>query len=316
MKWLFIVLTCFSLSAAANSDTSNLNATLNHIARATAQLSYDGTFMYQHDGRVDISHIAHRIDATGELAKLDALSGTPHAFVRVNDAVYCYIPDGDKVKVERRQHHQFFPELLPTNTNSITENYTLKSLGNTYIANRNSIGLSLIPNDGYRYAYQVWSDVASGLLLKFVKLDGQLKTAGEFTFSQVDIGRAPERNQFHAGYADKKIITVPTKETDTKTRWRTSKLPPGYTLMRENVRELPGKRSVIHQIYGDGLAIVSIFIEPLAHLASNPPQGISSQGLMSLYVRRVGQYQVTALGEVPPAALTLMLDNLNHVTAP
>ncbi|MEQ1667385.1 MAG: MucB/RseB C-terminal domain-containing protein, partial [Sulfuriferula sp.] len=86
--------------------------------------------------------------------------------------------------------------------------------------------------------------------------------------------------------------------------------------MRENLRELPGKRSVIHQVYGDGLAIVSIFIEPLAQIAGSPPQGLSSQGLMSLYARRVGRYQITALGEVPPAALTFLLDNLNLVTAP
>lgn len=316
MRWLLMMLACFSVSAIANSDTSNLNASLNHIAKATAQLSYSGTFMYQHDGRVDISHIAHRIDAAGELAKLDALSGTPHAFVRVNDAVYCYIPDGDKVRVERRQHHQFFPELLPTNTSSITENYTLKSLGNANIANRNSIGLSLIPNDSYRYAYQLWSDAESGLLLKFVKLDSKLKIAGEFSFSQVDIGFAPERGQFQAGYANKKIITLPTKETDTKTNWRVSKLPSGYTLMRENIRELPGKRSVIHQIYGDGLAIISLFIEPLGQLTGNPTQGLSSQGLMSLYARRIGQYQITALGEVPPVTLLFIVDHLNLMATP
>ncbi|MFA5170135.1 MAG: MucB/RseB C-terminal domain-containing protein [Sulfuriferula sp.] len=316
MRWLLICLTCFYLPANAATD-SNLNATLGHIAKATAQLSYDGTFMYQHDGRVDISHIAHRIDSAGELAKLDILSGPPHAFVRINDAVYCYIPNGDQVKVERRQHHQFFPELLPANTSSISENYTIKSLGTSTIASRNSIGLSLIPNDGYRYAYQLWADAESGLLLKFVKLDSKLRNAGEFTFSQVDIGQAPERSQFQAGYINKKTIVLPSKEIETKSNWRIRKLPSGYFLIRENIRELPGKQhNVIHQIYSDGLSIVSIFIEPLEQLGNNPPTGLTSQGLMSLYAHHIGQYQITALGEVPAATLLFMVDNLSQVTAP
>jgi sigma-E factor negative regulatory protein RseB len=315
MKWLFILLSCLSLPVTAATDSNN--AILSHIAKATAQLSYDGTFMYQHDGRVDISHIAHRIDNAGELAKLDILSGPPHAFVRVNDAVYCYMPNGNEVKVERRQHHQFFPELLPANTASITENYTIKNLGTATIANRSSIGLSLIPNDGYRYAYQLWSDAESGLLLKFIKLDSKLKNAGEFSFTQVNIGQAPERSQFQAGYLNKKTVILPSKETETKSNWRIHKLPPGYQFMRENLRELPGKQhSVIHQIYSDGLSIVSIFIEPLEQLGNNPPEGLSSQGLMSLYAHHIGQYQITALGEVPSATLMLMVDNLTQVAMP
>jgi sigma-E factor negative regulatory protein RseB len=317
MKWLLICLTCFCLPATAATDSNNLNATLSRIAKATAQLSYDGTFMYQHDGHVDISHIAHRIDNAGELAKLDILSGPPHAFVRVNDAVYCYIPNGNEVKVERRQHHQFFPELLPINTTSITENYTIKSLGTATVANRHSIGLNLLPNDGYRYAYQLWSDAQTGLLLKFIKLDSKLRNAGEFTFSQVDIGQAPERSQFQAGYLNKKAITIPSKEVETKSNWRVHKLPSGYVFIRENLRELPGKQhSVIHQVYGDGLSIVSIFIEPLDQVGNPPPTGLTSQGLMSMYAHQIGQHQITALGEAPPATLIFMVENLTQEATP
>jgi sigma-E factor negative regulatory protein RseB len=219
--------------------------------------------------------------------------------------------------VERRQHHQFFPELLPINTTSITENYTIKSLGTATVANRHSIGLNLLPNDGYRYAYQLWSDAQTGLLLKFIKLDSKLRNAGEFTFSQVDIGQAPERSQFQAGYLNKKAITIPSKEVETKSNWRVHKLPSGYVFIRENLRELPGKQhSVIHQVYGDGLSIVSIFIEPLDQVGNPPPTGLTSQGLMSMYAHQIGQHQITALGEVPPATLIFMVENLTQEATP
>ncbi len=311
--WLvWVAFLSLPASAASIDGPSNLNAWLSHVAKATQQLTYDGTYIYQHDDSVEISHISHRRDNGSELTKLDALSGPPHAFVRVNDAVYCYIPDGNQVKVERHQYHKFFPAMLPASTAILTTLYILKPLGHTYIADHDSFGISLIPRDDYRYGYALWADTASGLLLKLVKLDSKQQAAGQFTFTQVDIGQAPARQQFQSGFADKKQVTVPSREVQVQTRWRISKLPDGFYLAMETQRDLPGKsQDIIHQVYTDGLATVSLFIEPLDQLGSNPPRGLSSQGMMSLYARPIGAYQVTALGEVPAATLMMMADNLN-----
>jgi sigma-E factor negative regulatory protein RseB len=317
MKWWFIYAVCSCLPAHAASLDYNAapNTNLAIIAKASAQLNYDGTFMYQHDGHVEISHIAHRVDSAGELAKLDALSGPPHAFVRVNDAVYCYIPDGNQVRVERRPQHQFFPQLLPVNVNSITEHYTVRLIGYDTIAEHKSIGFNLIPNDAYRYPYQLWADADTGLLLKFIRLDNKQNIVGQFSFSQVDIGQAPERAQLQSGYSNKKQIMMPIKETTAKSTWRVTKLPLGYTLIGENQRDFPHKKtSVIHQVYSDGLAIISIFIETIPPASPPAPQGLSTQGIISLYAHRIGTYQITALGEVPSATLMMLVDHLQQVT--
>ena len=315
--WLVWVAFISLPTYAANLETpSNLNNWLSHVATATQQLNYDGTYIYQHGDSVEISHIAHRKDNNGELAKLDALSGPPHAFVRVNDAVYCYIPDGNQVKVEQHQYHKFFPAMLPVPTTPLAALYTLKSLGRAHIADHDSFGISLTPHDEYRYGYAVWADIGTGLLLKLVKFDARQDVAGQFTFTQVDIGQAPERKQFQSGFAGKKSITMPSREAQIKTHWRINKLPDGFYLVTETQRDLPGKlQNVIHQVYTDGLATVSLFIEPLAQLGSNPPRGLSSHGMMSLYARPIGSFQVTALGEVPAATVMMMADNLSQEAA-
>jgi sigma-E factor negative regulatory protein RseB len=315
--WLvWVVFASLPTSAANLENPSNLNAWLSHVAKATQQLNYEGTYIYQHDDSVEISHIAHRKDNSEEFAKLDALSGPPHTFVRVNDAVYCYIPEGNQVKVERHQYHKFFPSMLPLPTTPITLLYTLKSLGRAHIADHDSFGVSLTPRDDYRYGYSVWADMATGLLLKLVKFDADQQMSGQFTFTQVDIGEAPDRKQFQSGVVGKKSVAIPDREVQVQTHWRISKLPDGFYLVMETQRDLPGKtQSVIHQVYTDGLATVSLFIEPLSQLGSNPPRGLSSHGMMSLYARPVGAYQVTALGEVPPATIMMMADNLNQETS-
>lgn len=310
---LWLVLVNLSASAASFENPTNLKTWLNHVARATQQMTYDGTYIYLHDGQMEISHIAHRKDEAGELSKLDALSGPPHAFVRVNDAVYCYIPNGNQVKIERHQYHKFFPAILPFPVTAITSLYSLKPLGRARIADRESFGISLMPRDDYRYGYAIWADMETGLLLKLVKFDAQQQIAGQFTFTQIDIGKAPDRKQFQSGLAGKKVITLPVRETPVRTHWHINNLPEGFYLVMETQRDLSGKaQGVVHQVYTDGLATVSLFIEPLAQLGGNPPRGLSTHGMMSLYARPVDSYQVTALGEVPATTIMMMADNLTQ----
>ena len=93
-------------------------------------------------------------------------------------------------------------------------------------------------------------------------------------------------------------------------------LPLGFHLITQTLLELPNKpRKVLHLVYTDGLATVSLFIEPLEQLGKSPPHGLSSHGMMSIYARPIGNYQVTALGEVPPATLILIADSLSLTEA-
>ena len=310
LAWMFLV----SLPAwgTTNETPINLGSWLNQVAKATQQLNYDGTFVYQYEDTVDISHIAHRMDHAGELAKLDALSGIPHTYLRVNDAIYCYIPNGNQVRIERHQQHQFFPELLPIPATPLTNLYVLKALGHAQIAGHDSFGVSLTPRDGYRYGYLLWADEETHVLLKLVKLDEHEQPAGQFAFTQIDIGAALKRDQFQNNFPDKKQINIPSRESPTATPWNVSALPPGFHKITETQLELPNKpHNVIHIVYTDGLATISLFIEPLTQLGSHPPRGLSSQGVMNLYATTVGDYQVTALGEVPAATLLMIADSLN-----
>ena len=66
---------------------------------------------------------------------------------------------------------------------------------------------------------------------------------------------------------------------------------------------MPGKKNpVTHSVYSDGLATVSLFIEPLED-ATRQRQGISGQGPINVYSRTLPDAQITVLGEVPPAAV-------------
>lgn len=297
---------------AAGEPSINLDAWLNQVAQAAQHLNYDGIVVYQNSDDVEISHIAHRIDHAGELIRQDALSGSPHSFMRLNEGVYCYIPEGNQVKIERHQHHRFFPEILPIPATPLAALYVMKMLGHSEVAEHDSIGVSLAPRDAYRYGYLLWADSQSNLLLKLIKLDAHQQPAEQFAFTQVNIGAAPNREQFQSGFADKKPIIVPSRESPAADNWHVGALPPGFHKITQTQLALPDKpQNVVHLVYTDGLATVSLFIEPLAQLGAHLPRGLSSHGMMSLYAHPLGAYQVTALGEVPPATLIMIADSLN-----
>ncbi|HUW29548.1 MAG TPA: MucB/RseB C-terminal domain-containing protein [Sulfuriferula sp.] len=313
MRWWLVWLWLAAMplaNAAGSAYPGDLVAWLNQVAVAAERLNYTGTFVYQHGSSVEVSKVSHRVDSGGEMAKIDVLSGPPHAFVSVNDQVFCYIPDGDHVKVEKRERHKFFPALLPVPASAIAEYYTLKPLGHASIAGHDCVGVMLVPKDEYRYGYVLWADAATGLLLKAQPLNANNKPSGQFVFTQVSIGTAPQREAFESAFADKKNVRVASEDTYGLTDWRVKKLPAGFAKVMEARRMLPGKKTpVVQLVYSDGLATVSLFIEPYANLA-NPMRGLSSQSLLNVYARPVGAYQVTALGEVPSDTVIQMADSL------
>jgi len=67
---------------------------------------------------------------------------------------------------------------------------------------------------------------------------------------------------------------------------------------------MPGKGvPVKHLVFSDGLATVSVFIEPVATV-TKPMQSVLRQGATHVYTRTVADHQITVLGEVP--AITVM----------
>jgi sigma-E factor negative regulatory protein RseB len=63
-----------------------------------------------------------------------------------------------------------------------------------------------------------------------------------------------------------------------------------------------GAAQVGQIVFSDGLASVSVFIEPLRGSAAS--EGVSSQGAVNVFRRRIGDHLVTVLGEAPPACIS------------
>jgi sigma-E factor negative regulatory protein RseB len=64
-----------------------------------------------------------------------------------------------------------------------------------------------------------------------------------------------------------------------------------------------------HVVFSDGLAAISVFIEPLP-AKGNAQSGLSSSGAFNIFRRIVADHLITALGEVPSQALVRIADGV------
>jgi sigma-E factor negative regulatory protein RseB len=287
------------LSGVARADAAL--EWLNRAAAAAKQQNYSGVYVYHHGEHIEVLRVLHRLDATGELEKVEVMDGAPRQFLRINSDVYCHLPDGKHVRLERNTLRRFFPALLPAKPASLLDYYEAKLGGTERVAGRPCQVVTLVPSDGYRYAYNLWLDKQTGLPLKSRTVNSNGSVVSMFVFSEIQIGKAPDIQLFRNDLAGKRIQKA-SLDKPAEVVWKVTP-PPGFEQVQEAVRSLPGKRApVAHLVFSDGLSVLSMFVEPVDPEAQRL-QGLSAEGTIGVYAREVDGYTVTTLGEVPNMAL-------------
>jgi sigma-E factor negative regulatory protein RseB len=293
------------------------NGWLKKIYRATHTLSYAGTFVYQQGERSEASRVTRHVDASGDYEKLVSLDGAPREVVRFKDEVKCYLPESQTVKIDKRSGARSFPALLPAQISGLAENYNIATRGTSRIANFECQEIVLTPKDALRYGYQLWADKASGMLVKARVFDEKGETVELFTFTELSIGRGPVREKRRASIeARSKDWRVEqsavTPANLAAAGWTIRADIPGFHKVVEVTRTLSPSRPVGQLVYSDGLAAVSVFIEPLAGRSEPVQAGLSSIGAVNIYSREVANHAVTVVGEAPAASVRRIAQTVEY----
>lgn len=305
--WLACLLGFVTASAYSAEVPDGAFAWLQRMAAAGHQLNYTGSFVYQHGQQVETSRITHLKDAAGEHEKLVTLDGSPRQIFRNNDEVYCFLADDKTVMVDKHHANIGFPALLPQQIADLKAYYDVRLDGRERVAGRECQVIYLAPKDQFRYGHRLWADVQTGLLLKTSTWSDQKQNdiVDQFTFTDINIGAPIDRNDVRPVLNGKKLIRS-TGEGNPQplpidSGWEIGPAPPGFKKIMAVKRVLPGASvPVNHIVFSDGLAAASVFIEPASNKTT---PGLSHQGAMHVYTRKVADYQVKVLGEVPSATV-------------
>jgi len=315
MKFLAVLLLALSVQAArADSDALSW---LQRIPAATQTLNYTGTFVYRSGSESETSRIIHSVGRHGIRERLEMLGGHPREIVRSGDEVKCFLPDSKTIKVDKQTDHKVFPALLPKNLQNISEHYEVIKGGIERVAGHECQLIVLQPKDKLRYGHRLWIDTDTGMLLRSETLNTKSEPIQQFEFTRIRIGGKIDHSELTPRFLARSRAWHVENSGAVATNlealgWTIKPELPGFKKMAEMMRTQGGSSKVGHVIYSDGLAAVSVFIEPMADKASMPPPGLSRRGAINIYSREVAGHLVTVVGEAPARSVKQLAESVAY----
>ncbi len=314
---LFLAWTAEGLAAQDSTTPAEGMRLLRQMETAARALNYSGTFVYKHGGQIETSRIWHLTDASGDYERLETLDGPPREIVRTNEEVTCFYPGVKKAKVEKWAARRF-PAVVSEQMSAIMSNYSVRKGALARVAGHDCRIAVLEPRDSLRYGHVFCAEVKTGLPLRASTVNERNEPVEMFAFTQVQIGGAIAREQLQPSYdvrapgwkVDQSSLT-PSIETDL--RWTVLNRPAGFRKVLELKRNIQGK-SAAQIVFSDGLAAVSVFIEP-AVAGTRGSQELSHQGAINIFIRPKSGYVVTALGEAPASTVMQFANSVTRVNS-
>lgn len=274
---------------------------LQRMSAAVRALDYQGSFIYEHDARIDAMRIFHA--AGGGRERLVGLSGPRSEVVRDGDSITCLQSGTPTVLLPNRGGAGLLPLVPDTRARSFARSYVLNLGHEDRVAGYRARIVDIVPRDEYRYGYRLWLEETSFLLLRSAVLDAKRRTVEQFMFVALDIGTRPKESDLAA--SGETGVTAPPSEMalGAPPQWRVADLPPGFYFVRAQ-RPAQGAPQAEHQMYTDGVANVSVYIEPRSASSAAAADGSAVRGALSIYSHDAGSaWRVTALGDVPGATV-------------
>jgi sigma-E factor negative regulatory protein RseB len=301
-------------ATAMQSDS----ALLMQIQQAARTLNYTGIFAYQQGEVIESSRISHHFDGTDEKERIELLNGSPREYLRLNSSVQCLIPEDKKIVLERERGARF-PGLLLSNTESIDAHYSVRVLPEPLrVAGRQCQVVDIVPRDAYRYGYRLCVDTESQLLLKAQTISVAGEVIEQVAFTHVTIGQDVTEKMLRPAWSTQGWTVVESRQQSVDLSalgWRIS-APSGFTT-RSQSQQVFDRDKLVHQlVLSDGLATISIFIEPYLNERSEyKPVGAAQIGSVNIYGIKVANFWLTVLGEVPASALQQLAQSIQYVPA-
>ena len=289
---------------------------LGKVRTAALRLDYVGVFVYQQGPEVRTSRITHLGKAHPLREKLEMLDGQPRECIRNGEEVICYMPAERRLIAESRGGEKAFPDFPAASPDQLAAYYRARKIGSARVAGRDAQAISLEPIDGLRYGYRLWADKSTGLLLRAQTISEKGEVVEQIAFTQLSIGTVPP-SRVKASYEDThgwRIENAVISHLDLS-KWAIKWMPGGFSQIRAVKRLVTDRlsdpthtqREIAQLLYSDGLAGISIFIEPWS------PQRVGApvhQGALNMVGKRHGEFWLTIVGEVPMAAIRQVADSI------
>ena len=305
-------------SAVAGVPVRSVSEWLLRMHQASVRRAYIGTYVVSSQGQLSSAKIWHVCDGNQQMERVEALTGAPKSTFRHNDQVITFLPAARVAQVENRTTLGMFPGLLASADAKVDEHYAATRSANERVAGVEAEVVHLRPKDEWRFGYRLWVESGSGLVVKMQTLDGAGAVLEQMAFSELLLGAPVKMErlaQMMANTEGYRVEKVDVQATSADAEgWAMRRAVDGFKSMsclrRQGGSDASGRPAPTMQwIFSDGLASVSLFIEPF-DAQRHALEGSVAQGATRTFTKRQQDWWVTAVGEVPLQTLQAFVGNL------
>ena len=283
---------------------------VSRVQQAAATSNYQGMLMYSAGGVVSNLRVLQICDGRQRYERIELLDGPARLQFRHNDRTLTVWPATRTARAEQRDPVAEFPALPAVASQRWLDSYEPQALSRERIAGHDADVLMLKPRDRLRFAQRLWADHETGLLLRndVIGPGGEVLETSAFTDVQIGAKVSPEAvlgpMKQLSGY---RVQRWHAERAQVEAEgWALARPVPGFQLVSCTKRPLDpatdagATAPVLQSVFSDGLAHVSVFIEPFDAQRHGKAMG-TSLGATHTLTSRQGDWWFTVVGEVPMA---------------
>ncbi len=302
-----LILTAVVFPAFAQNNLS-AEAWLEKMSQALQETQYRASMVQvQADHIRPLVYLHGNVD-TQEVAFLEYLNGPPQKAVRVGGIVTFLEHDQPAYSVQANRIQGTWPQSFSGNIQSLAKGYQFVLGGRGRIAGRPGQLIRFIPNDQYRFGYQVWLDMESYLPLRFDTLSREKSLLEQLMVVEMAVldstplvlTEAIKRSWPEASE---------TNRRPSGREWSFSWLPDGFKIVISDLHQLFGSGQPVEYIsLSDGLVNLSVYVAPTGR--GPLPEELTTTNGLSIVTEKMGDFEIVVVGQAPSDTLMTIAKSL------
>lgn len=275
---------------------------LTKMAGAVQSTSYEGTVIRVRNGKTEVLKVVHVVTDGVIREKVIVQEGSGLEIIRNGNEVHCILPDEQSVLVEEWNDQSTLFSTLPSSDIRFGSEYDVSIVRTERVAGRKAVLLAIRPHDEFRFGHRIWLDTLTGFPLQTRLIGDGGEAIEQVKFADISLDKEIDSSALAPSISTENFrwFVNPKHKIshEVSTPWNCEDLPPGFRVISSHAETVSeDDEPLVHVLFSDGLANVSVFIEPAK---GSIPASYSRVGSSNSFSTQIEGHQVTAVGEVPP----------------
>ncbi|WP_286234877.1 MucB/RseB C-terminal domain-containing protein [Thalassotalea sediminis] len=303
------------VKAQETQEPSTAESWLQQLSHSLKTLNFGTSFVVVKNNHAEPYHWFHGVTEHGtELEILSLLNGPRRDVLRKGNIVSYIEPELPPYSVKTEQITGPIPNVFSEDLVALQAHYNFVSVGKSRVLGRGAQVIRIVPKDNNKYAYWLWLDQHTSLLLKLAVITRKGQQLEQVQFTHLDITEYPSESLLQLENTDlPEVVDIPEGYQQQKLSWQVDWLPQGFERINANRhRILSTKEPVEFQLYSDGLAEVSIYVTPSKE--QQRPTDYVMDGATVALSQVVKGLEVSVVGKIPTQTAKRIADSVRVVS--